>query len=63
VSRYCTQLAGTKTLLGGKDLRQLGVPPGPVYRELLGGLLEARLDGEVESREDEVRWVRERSGR
>ncbi len=63
VSRYCTQLAGTKTLLGGKDLRQLGVPPGPVYRELLAGLLEARLDGRVESREDEVRWVRERTGR
>ncbi|MBE0617999.1 MAG: hypothetical protein IH608_08750, partial [Proteobacteria bacterium] len=62
ISRYYTHLAGVKPLLRGQDLRALGILPGAVYRELLGGLLRARLDGQVESREDEVAWVRERVG-
>jgi tRNA nucleotidyltransferase (CCA-adding enzyme) len=60
VSRFWTHLSGVRPLLRGRDLRDLGVPPGPVYRELLDGLLQARLDGEVRSREDEVAWVRGR---
>jgi tRNA nucleotidyltransferase (CCA-adding enzyme) len=60
ISRYYTKLAQVETLLGGKDLRALGIPPGPVYRELLESLLAARLDGEVETREDEIVWVRRR---
>ncbi len=33
--------------LTGDDLRVLGLPPGPVYAEILDRLLAARLDGEV----------------
>lgn len=57
ISRYYTQLAGVKPLLGGRDLKELDIPPGAVYRQLLQGLLHARLDGEVTTREDEVAWV------
>lgn len=62
ISRYYTRLANVTSLLRGRDLRALGVPPGPAYRDLLAGLLRARLDGEVETREDEVAWVRARGG-
>lgn len=58
VSRFHTRLAAVRPVLKGRDLKALGVPPGPVYRELLDGLLKARLDGEVKTREDEVAWVR-----
>lgn len=60
LSRYQTHLAGTRTLLGGRDLRRLGIPPGRGYQVLLDGLLAARLDGEVQCREDELAWVEER---
>jgi tRNA nucleotidyltransferase (CCA-adding enzyme) len=49
-----------RPFLGGDDLRALGIPPGPVYRDILNSLLYARLDGHVQSRDDELRFVRER---
>lgn len=58
ISRYYTQLAQMKPVLGGRDLRDLGIPPGAVYRQILEGLLRARLDGEVATLEDEVDWVK-----
>ncbi|MBI5016866.1 MAG: CBS domain-containing protein [Deltaproteobacteria bacterium] len=60
ISRYYTRLAGVTAILQGRDLRVLGIPPGPAYRDLLNGLLRARLDGEVETRDDEVEWVKGR---
>jgi tRNA nucleotidyltransferase (CCA-adding enzyme) len=59
ISRYYTKLSGTTVLLRGRDLKSMGIPPGAVYRELLDGLLGARLDGAVKTREDEVAWVRQ----
>lgn len=57
VSRYFTQLHKVRTELTGKELQELGLPPGPVYKEVLGGLLSARLDGEISTREEELAWV------
>jgi tRNA nucleotidyltransferase (CCA-adding enzyme) len=45
--------------VNGEYLKKLGVKTGPVYREVLGALLDARLDGKVASAEDEERFVRE----
>lgn len=42
----------------GNYLKWLGVAPGPIYREILGALRDARLDGEVETREDAETFVR-----
>ena len=50
-------------LLRGDDLRALGIRPGPIYREVLNCLLYARLDGSVQSRDDELRFVRRRFAR
>jgi len=36
-------------LVTGDDLLRHGVPPGPVYRALLGRLRDAQLDGEIHS--------------
>lgn len=58
VSNYITRLRSTKTFLGGNDLKEMGLEPGPVYREILTSLLDARLNGEVKTRADEVEFVR-----
>jgi tRNA nucleotidyltransferase (CCA-adding enzyme) len=58
ISKYFTTLRPTTTFLRGKDLKRLGVEPGPVYRRLLNALLDARLDHRVKSREDELAFVK-----
>jgi tRNA nucleotidyltransferase (CCA-adding enzyme) len=50
-----------RPLLRGDDLLALGMEPGPVLGQALAQLRQARLDGEVRSREDEIamaqRWL------
>jgi len=58
VALYLTSLADLRTALTGRDLKALGIAPGPVYREILEALREARIRGEVETRDDELRWVK-----
>ncbi|MFQ5508182.1 MAG: CBS domain-containing protein [Leptospirillia bacterium] len=58
VSAYLSRISMVHVLLTGDDLTALGMTPGPLYREVLDGLLTARLNGEVESREDEIDWVK-----
>jgi tRNA nucleotidyltransferase (CCA-adding enzyme) len=58
VSNYITRLRSTTTLLDGRYLKEVGFEPGPIYREILEGLLDARLDGQVETLLDEVEFVR-----
>jgi tRNA nucleotidyltransferase (CCA-adding enzyme) len=62
ISTYFTKLKGTKTLLRGRDLKNMGMQPGPLYKEILDTLLKARLEGAVNTREDEMKYVRERFG-
>lgn len=58
ISVFVTRLRDQKPLLSGEDLKVLGVPPGPLYREILEQLLLRRLDGEVVTREQEIDLVR-----
>ena len=62
ISFFFTQLRDVAPILNGHDLKALGISPGPVYKEILDKLLEARLNGQVVSREDEIarvrRWVK-----
>jgi tRNA nucleotidyltransferase (CCA-adding enzyme) len=60
LNEYLNKLRHMKTELTGEYLRELGVAPGHVYREVLEELLAAKLDGEVTNREDEEEFVRER---
>jgi tRNA nucleotidyltransferase (CCA-adding enzyme) len=55
--RFLEAWRQVKPLLTGDDLRALGIPPGPRYRELLAALRDARLAGAVVGREDEVALV------
>lgn len=58
VSLYVTYLRHVTNELNGNDLRELGYAPGPLYRTMLNHLLEARLDGLVRSRDEEIDFVR-----
>lgn len=60
ISRYITQLREVKPLLSGHDLEQLGIPPGPIYQDILASLLRAQLDGRATTVEAQRRlaWRR-----
>jgi tRNA nucleotidyltransferase (CCA-adding enzyme) len=58
ISLYFSSLKDVRSKLSGKDLKSMGIEPGPVYRRILDELLDGRLDGELSSREEEIEFVR-----
>lgn len=54
VSLYLTRLRVVTPLLDGNDLSGLGLEPGPLFGRIKERLLQARLDGDVESRDEEI---------
>jgi hypothetical protein len=54
---YLTRWRHVRTRLDGEALKRLGVPSGPRLGQMLKALQEAKLDGEVEGREDETELV------
>lgn len=62
MQRYLAELRYVTPTLNGSDVMAMGVPKGPLVGEALEALLGARLDGEVLTREDEERLVRDRVG-
>jgi tRNA nucleotidyltransferase (CCA-adding enzyme) len=58
VSLYLTKLRDVTPLLTGDDLSALGLAPGPHFRRVKERLLQAHLDGETVSRQDEEMLVR-----
>jgi tRNA nucleotidyltransferase (CCA-adding enzyme) len=54
---YLSELRHIKLILNGDDLKPQGVSPGRKMGELLRALLDARLNGEVKTEEDERRLV------
>jgi len=59
ISLYFTQLQNVRCFITGRDLQKLGAPAGPRFREILDKLLDARLNGIVQSREDELQFARQ----
>jgi tRNA nucleotidyltransferase (CCA-adding enzyme) len=62
LERYLTYIRYVKPLTDGEDLKRLGVKPGPRLGSLLETLREARLDGQVITKEDEEALVRQLMG-
>jgi tRNA nucleotidyltransferase (CCA-adding enzyme) len=48
-----------KPSINGKDLRNLGFQPGPAFKKALDAVWQARLDGVVRTREEELSYVKE----
>jgi tRNA nucleotidyltransferase (CCA-adding enzyme) len=53
VMNYITLWQHTHPTLDGHVLKNRGLPPGPVYREILGALRDAWLDGKITSQNQE----------
>ena len=59
ISYFYTRLRPVQLSIGGKELLRLGLKPGPVFRQLLETTLEAKLNGKVQTRQDELLFARQ----
>lgn len=57
IQLFQSGLRGIAPEMTGDDLRRMGIPPGPLYRKILVRLRNARLDGEIATREQEQALV------
>jgi tRNA nucleotidyltransferase (CCA-adding enzyme) len=62
ISLYFTQLKDTKPILRGTDLIEMGMKSGPSIKKALSGLLKARLDEQVITRQDEMEYISKAQG-
>ena len=58
ISHYFTNLRSVGVSLKGRDLQKMGIEPGPIYREILQATLDARLNGKLKTRKDELDFAR-----
>jgi tRNA nucleotidyltransferase (CCA-adding enzyme) len=58
ISHFFTDLRRTQLSLKGRDLKKMGLKPGPVYRQVLEAVLDAKLDGTLKSKKDEIEFAR-----
>ena len=58
IRRYLLTWSKVKTEIGGKELKELGVKPGPLFKDILEKVLLAKMDGRVKTKEEELVLVR-----
>ncbi|MCJ7832949.1 MAG: polynucleotide adenylyltransferase, partial [Deltaproteobacteria bacterium] len=56
-------LEGNPPLVSGKDLIELGLTPGPLFKTVLSEIQEAQLEGKISSREQALEWAKSRLDR
>ena len=57
LSNYITYSETFRPLLTGEDLKRMDIKEGPVYREILDKLWEAKVDRNLRTRDEEVVFV------
>ena len=58
ISHYFTNLRSVGVSIKGRDLQKMGIEPGPVYRQILQAALDAKLNGKLKTRKDELDFAR-----
>jgi tRNA nucleotidyltransferase (CCA-adding enzyme) len=58
ISQFITRLRYVTVALRGEDLKKMGLKPGPIFRETLRAVLNAKLNGRLITKNDEIQFVR-----
>jgi tRNA nucleotidyltransferase (CCA-adding enzyme) len=58
ISHFFTDLRRVNISLKGRDLKKMKLKPGPIYRQILQGVLDAKLDGKLKTKKDEIELAR-----
>jgi len=62
LKRYLTEYRLVKLKVSGHDLENLGIQEGPIYREILDKVLDAKLDRGFRNKAEELEFIREYLG-
>ncbi len=62
IKDYLTEYKNVKIDLSGQDLIEAGIPKGPEIKKALDVLLKAKLDGIVNTKEDELLFIKNEFG-
>jgi len=54
ISDFLSAYNGIKIHINGEDLKKLGLKPGPDYQKIFSLVLNARIDGRVKTRDEEL---------
>lgn len=57
ISNYITHNDSFKPFTTGNDLKELGVQEGPVYKDILDHLKDAKIDLDLKTKEEEARFL------
>lgn len=57
ISHFFTKLRYIHTSIKGDDLIQMGLKPGPIFREIFEAIRDAKLDGTIRDRDDEIHFA------
>jgi tRNA nucleotidyltransferase (CCA-adding enzyme) len=60
ISHFFTRLRQVEPAIGGKDLLEMGYKPGPIYRDVIQAVLDAKLDGRLKTRKEELAYAKAR---
>lgn len=58
ISHFFTRLRRVTISLKGRDLKKMGLEPGPIFREVLQATRDAKLNGQLKTRKDELEFAR-----
>ncbi|MBN1757635.1 MAG: CCA tRNA nucleotidyltransferase [Chitinispirillaceae bacterium] len=58
--RFAAEQIRPEPLLRGRDLVELGLSPGPLFGEMLSAVYDLQLEEVLSSKEDALKWLRER---
>ncbi|MCP3923683.1 MAG: CBS domain-containing protein [Desulfobacterales bacterium] len=58
ISFYYNKLRQVKVKIRGLDIQNLGIKPGPLFKDIMQDVLYAQLDGKLKTREDELRFIK-----
>ncbi len=59
MSLFLDKLRSTEIEVDGNDLLEMGLKPSLLFKELLTSVLDAKLDGKVRSREEQLKYIEE----
>ncbi|MFO8113467.1 MAG: CBS domain-containing protein [Desulfosalsimonadaceae bacterium] len=59
ISLFVTDLQYVRVSVTGKDIKKLGVPPSPLYGKIFRELLSEKLDGRIQTIDDEIELIKQ----
>lgn len=63
ISLFVTDLQYIRVSVTGKDIRQMGLKPSPLYGEIFRNLLSEKLDGRIQTHDEEIELVKNYANR